>query len=343
MVFFYIILLAVVLCGLRFNRYNQDYISVQQTNAIKGVFIWLVFMGHIMPYIVDVAPFELAVDRAAASVVGTLKQLVVAPFMFYSGYGVMNSIKHKGAGYVGSIPKRRVMTTMLNFGVAVSFFVLLNLILNISMSLERVLLSFVCMASVGNSNWYIFVICICYLSSYLSYKLFGYGKRYLMTNLTLMILFALVISQFKGSWWYDTCLAYSAGSVYCYYKESVERVVNRNYLIYVTLAASALVVSYIVMLNATIAQSLLFMNVCSVCFSLFIVVLSMRLQLKSRLLEWSGKNLFPLYIYQRIPMLLFSVLCGGCLVAELKYVYVIVCAVISIALARLYKYIAIKL
>lgn len=65
MIFFYIILLVLVLSSLTYEKDNQGYISVQQTNAIKGIFIWLVFMGHIMPYITKLAPFDLFVDKAA--------------------------------------------------------------------------------------------------------------------------------------------------------------------------------------------------------------------------------------------------------------------------------------
>lgn len=343
MIIFYVILLVVILSGLRYKSYNEEYLSVQQSNATKGVFIWLVFIGHIIPYITAIEPFEIVADRAATDVVATIKQLVVVPFMFYSGYGVMCSVKNRGAGYVEDIPKRRVLNTMLNFGVAVSLFVALNLILNVSMDVKQVLLSFVCWESVGNSNWYIFVICICYLISYLSYKLFGYSKRSLVANIALMSIFAWAISYFKGSWWYDTCLAYSAGSIYCFYKEEIERRIDGNYVLYAILGCVAFVASYVAMLYAPFAQSLIFMNICSICFSLFMIILAMRLQLRSRVLEWSGRNLFPLYIYQRIPMILFSAICGGCLVDEFRYLYVVVCAVVSIMVVYLYKYIAIKL
>lgn len=103
------------------------------------------------------------------------------------------------------------------------------------------------------------------------------------------------------------------------------------------------VASYILVVKAPIAKSLVFMNICSICFSFFMVILTMRLQLKSRVLEWSGKNLFPLYIYQRIPMILFSMIGGGYLVSDFKYLYVIICAIVSIIIVHLYKYVAIKL
>ena len=81
MIVFYSILFIIVLCSLKFQNNNKDYISVQQTNDIKGIFIWLVFMGHIMPYKTKAMPFGSFVDKSALYVVNILKQLVVVPFI----------------------------------------------------------------------------------------------------------------------------------------------------------------------------------------------------------------------------------------------------------------------
>lgn len=99
-------------------------------------------------------PFDLFIDKAASMFVSYFKQLVVVPFLFYSGYGVMNSIKNKGTAYVNSIPRNRVLNTMVNFGVAVSIFICMNLILGIPMELKQAILSYLSWESVGNSNWY---------------------------------------------------------------------------------------------------------------------------------------------------------------------------------------------
>lgn len=342
MIIFYLVLLIAALIGLRFKKDNQEYISVQQTNAIKGIFIWLVFMGHILPYITKVMPFELLIDKSASTFVALFKQLVVVPFLFYSGYGVMNSIKNKGTAYVNAIPKNRVLNTMVNFAVAVAIFICLNLILGIPMEIKQALLSFLCWDSVGNSNWYIFTICICYLVSYISHKLFGYTKWSLVSNFCILAAFILIISRFKGSWWYDTCLAYAAGCAFCYCKERIESAIKSRYFIYAMSTAAAFAISYV--LQAKIPSlAALSMNICSIFFAMLIVILSMKFQLKSRILEWSGKNLFPLYIYQRLPMILFSTICGGTLVGEFKYLYVIICAAVAILIVHLYKYITIKL
>lgn len=342
MILFYVLLLTIALFGLRHKKDNQAYISVQQTNAIKGIFIWLVFLGHILPYMTKAQPFDMFIDKAASMFVAYFKQLVVVPFLFYSGYGVMNSIKNKGTGYVNSIPKKRVLNTMVNFSVAVSIFICMNLILGIPMELKQAMLSYLSWESVGNSNWYIFTICICYLTSYISHKLFGYTGRSLISNFCILSAFILIISRFKGSWWYDTCFAYAAGCAFCYYKDRIEAAISRKYYIYGAAVAAAFAISYI--LQAKIPSlAPLSMNICSMFFAMSIVILSMKFELKSRVLEWSGKNLFPLYIYQRLPMILFATISGGSLLGDLKYLYVIICAVVTIAIVHLYKYITIKL
>lgn len=153
MILFYIVLFCIAVWKLQFagKGFYSDSLSVQQTNMIKGIFIWLVFLGHITPYITKQMSLTHPLDVSALIVQGLLGQLVVVPFLFYSGYGVMLSILKKPA-YLASIPKKRIPVTFLNFGVAVLFFVILNLILGINMSLKQVLLSLLMWDSVGNSN-----------------------------------------------------------------------------------------------------------------------------------------------------------------------------------------------
>lgn len=157
--------------GFRSKGFFDDYIGVQQCNAIKGLFILVVFVRHIYPYIIGSGcDMSGRLDGLGLRLDGMIGQLLVVMFLFYSGYGVMESIKRKGSCYVRDIPKHRVLTTMLNFGVAVAAFVLLNLALGIERTWDEILLAFTGWTSVGNSNWYIFVIVLCYLLTYFAFR-----------------------------------------------------------------------------------------------------------------------------------------------------------------------------
>lgn len=81
----------------------------------------------------------------------------------------------------------------------------------------------------------------------------------------------------------------------------------------------------------------------AIFFALLIVLLSMKIQISSKALEWLGKRLFPLYIYQRIGMIVLSEVGGGIIIEDYPYGYIFSCAVITLFFGWTYKYIQIKI
>lgn len=172
----YLIIIFWVIFGLKFYRQNYyvGYLSKEQTNSIKGFFIVVVFCRHIAPYLADSGyDFSMLGDNLFRWIDGRIGQLLVVMFLFYSGYGVMESIKNKGEIYIDSIPHRRLITTLLNFDVAVGIFLVVNICLGIHYETKDIVLAFIGWKSIGNSNWYIFVILCCYFSTFLAYKIFA--------------------------------------------------------------------------------------------------------------------------------------------------------------------------
>ena len=161
MAVFYLSAFVLLLFGVRVQRqgFFPDNLAIDQTNAIKGFFILLVFISHCM---LDVkkAGYEFVgwLDAIGMQIRSEFGQLVVVMFLFYSGYGVMESYAKKGREYVKTFPKKRILTTLLNFDIAVSVFVALDLALGIKLGLKQIALSLIAWESVGNSNWYIFVV-----------------------------------------------------------------------------------------------------------------------------------------------------------------------------------------
>lgn len=169
----YIVIFIVLLSSSQFVRkgFNDNATSITQSNCIKGVFIVLVFARHIWPYIEKAGVAITGVgDKLFLLIDGTLGQLIVTMFLFYSGYGVMESFRKKGTDYVNSIPKKRLLTTLLNFDVAVFVFLLIDILIGKEYPISTILLAFIGWTSIGNSNWYIFVILMCYLSTYIGLK-----------------------------------------------------------------------------------------------------------------------------------------------------------------------------
>lgn len=174
MIIFYLLIALLVVSKLKYSRHGfyDDYLSFDTTNAVKGIFITLVFIKHVTPYIINSGYVfdDTNIGRLFLFINARVGQWIVAMFLFYSGYGVMESIKKKGRDYVTSIPCKRVLTTLVNFDIAVALFAVIAIVLHKNYSLKEYLLSFTGWETVGNSNWYIFIIMLCYLIAFVSFR-----------------------------------------------------------------------------------------------------------------------------------------------------------------------------
>ena len=83
-------------------------------------------------------------------------------------------------------------------------------------------------------------------------------------------------------------------------------------------------------------------NSLSVVFALLIVVLSMRIKIDNKMLRWCGELLFPLYIYQRIPMMVMAALVPS-FVVQMPLLYIAICFTSTILMAYLYRFIKVSL
>ena len=119
MIFFIAALFLLTSCGAAFSKhdeFNKDYISKDGTVAIKGIFVFLIFLGHAMTYIDATGTFDLPYVKIQRY----LDQMVVSMFFFYSGFGIMEQIKHRGGAYIGTIPKKRFPQLLLNMDMPLS-------------------------------------------------------------------------------------------------------------------------------------------------------------------------------------------------------------------------------
>lgn len=346
MLIIYFVITLLMLCSISFcrNGFHDGYLSKEQTNSIKGFFIVVVFCRHIAPYLADSGyDFSMLGDSLFRWIDGRIGQLLVVMFLFYSGYGVMESIKNKGEIYIDSIPHRRLITTLLNFDVAVGIFLVVDICLGIHYETKDIVLAFTGWKSIGNSNWYIFVILCCYFSTYLTYKIFARinNNRSLIGggNLLIIICIYVVLVLKKQGYWYDTIFSYPLGIYFSLYKNEIENVLKRNY----AKRLPVIFALFLMLMYLPYNIKGIVANTRACALAILIVQLSMKLQINSKALSWFGKHLFPLYIYQRIGMIILSEYDGGVFIHDNPYIYILSCALITLIFGWTYKYIQIKI
>ena len=71
------------------------YLLRHHTSMMNGVFIWLVFLRHFSQYHPELGGVDAWLLEHDC-----LGQLIVAPFFFFSGWGMMCFLQKKGKGYV---------------------------------------------------------------------------------------------------------------------------------------------------------------------------------------------------------------------------------------------------
>lgn len=337
-----ILLLLLCLYGIQFGKNNayKGYISKGRSNAVKGVFILLVFIGHIKNYIVDAGyEYHGTGDTVFQTFFNLIGQLVVVMFLFYSGYGVMESIRKKGNVYVKAMPKHRVLNTLLNFDMAVCFFLVVNLLMGKEVTVQEFLLSLVAWGSLGNSNWYIFAILVCYFATSIIARFAKTEKTLLRGVFLSLTIVAWGLMLVKESWWYNTLWAYSTGMFYSTNKTKVEDLANRKWALVTGILLVLFCAIYVIPFSAAGFKH----NALSIVFALLVVVLTMRIKIDNKVLQWCGEKLFPLYIYQRIPMIVFAAVLPAWMLNVQPLVYIGICFLSTLVLTYFYRFIKISL
>lgn len=315
MIISWFIIAVAALVGIRFadsqklknsvceNGYFTDYLSIEKTNSVKGLFTLLIIVSHSYTYLELNNTFLNNIWRVLNyNVVG---QGVVAMFMIYSGYAVMLSCSKKGPEYVKMMPKNRILKVLFNFDIAVLMFLFVQSLLGNHFSLKEVALALVGWGSLGNSNWYIFAIIFMYLFSYIAFTVAKNNKiLVLILNLIFIIVYIFFMHKYKESYFYDTVLLYFVGMILYLVKDRLELLFKEHKWSYYTSLFLSIAL-YLVAFKFK-NYSVLIEIVKHCCFGVVFLLFTMKVSINNKFLSFCGKNLFSIFILQRIPMLVLS-------------------------------------
>lgn len=300
MIVLFVILAAISLYGVKFSSYNESYISMESTSAIKGIFAVLILYSHLRGY---VTISDSVWDWPYSVILDKIGQLMVAMYFFYSGYGIVESAKKK-QGYFKSFFKNRVLKTLLHFDIAVVCFLVVMTVMGYRYPLVNYLTCFIGATSVGNSNWFIFVILVLYmLTLAISGLTYGRIDRVFAGCVTaLSMLFWIVLRQYApGNWWYDTLMTFPLGIWYSLFRNDIEKMMHRSYVSLFFLIGSALLFCVWYHLFGVDIY-----GVCSCLFCIVVVLATSKICVGNDALHWLGTHAFSIYIMQRLPMNILS-------------------------------------
>lgn len=332
MVIFMFILIAAIFVNIQAagkNELYSDYCSPKQTTAINGIFVVLVFFTHAAQYLKLSDPLT----KPYMSLKGYMAQLVVVTFLFYSGYGMTESIKKKGMDYVKSIPTKRLFRIWYHFAIAVSLFVIWNLIFGKEYSISKTLLAFTGWSSIGNSDWYMLTTFVIYIFMFISFMIFRKSKLAAVI-LTSVLCFAFILFQRKmgrPGYCYNTMMCFPAGMFFSLIKPYFDKLFLKNDVIWALgLGASFGLFCYFGTLRNV---SVIFYTLWALFAAALVLFITMKVKIQNSILDWFGRHVFSIYILQRLPM---NTLSRFGLNKSHPYAFVIICFVSTIIMAILF-------
>lgn len=313
MIWLFAIFVICCLIGIKFSRKGfKDYLDKDQTNAIRGIFAMIIFFSHFNGY---VDSLSMPGDDIYRQIILRIGQLMVAAFLFYSGYGVFISAKKKGEKYIKSFAKNRILKTWVFFACAVLLFLIYAIIRGQHYGVGKVLLSFVGWESIGNSNWFMFAILYMYIATYVA-ALITKKKINLKTIglvAILGLLYVAVIYKTKPgeTWWCDTVLCYVAGMIYGYFKDYLDRALEKRYIV---MLLASIVLFFGINFVLSKMHGIVFvlgynLLACALCF--LISVVTYHIKIDNDILQFLGKYGFEIYILQRIPDMILQPYLSG--------------------------------
>lgn len=296
-----LMLMAIILYSMRVCSHNcfyEDYISIQKSNAIKGIFALIIMFCHSLDYF-PLNEGDLWLGKMSVY----LKQLIVVPILFYSGFGIMESIQKKGLFYIKRIPVHNALKTLIWADLSVALYTLYYIASGRSVSLKRFALSLVFWDYIENAAWYFFVIIVLYLVTYISFRIF-YRNYYIAAVFMLLlsvIPFALLIRT-KDIFWYNTFFIFHFGMWYSLLRIHIEKMVMYNDLAYLI----ALLLAFFGFAIFRRFGSFYFFIICGCFFCMTIVGLTMKVSINNEILQFLGRHVFGFYVFQRLPMRIVS-------------------------------------
>ena len=289
------------------NCFFGDYLEKDSANVVKGIFVFLILLSHGKGYIAIGGVY----DDPYIALQNHLHQMVVVMFFFYSGYGMMEQVKAKEYAYCLTIPKKRFPQLLLHFDLAVLLFYILKLIMGKPVTWRALVMALLSWGSIGNSNWYIFVLLVLYVIFFVAFfpikwlpvqKAMPLGAA-ILTGCSVVFVYVLMRIE-MGHWWWDTLILFSAGVWYSLYRTHIEQLIMRDDLLF-SLAVSLVFALYFYSFSKR-WTSVEWYTVWAACFTALILMFTMKVKLKSGVLRWMGEHIFGIFILQRIPFIVFS-------------------------------------
>ncbi len=301
MLVYIFILIAIICSGLsaaKKNEFFKDYCSPKNTATINGIFSVLIFLSHSVQYL----KLDGVLDSPYFNLRSFLGQLVVVTYLFYSGFGIMESARKKGTAYIKVMPKNRLFKLWYHFAIVVILYIITAIITGRKLDLLKTIFAFTGITSVGNSNWYMFVTFAMYIIIIAAFLIFKKSNRLALVGVFVLTC-SFAYAEYKlglASRFYNTIFCFPAGMLFSELKPYIDKALMKNDITWYT--GFTLIGGLFIFFSHNRDSSLIHHSLFAILGALLVTVALMKINISSSILDWFGEHIFSFFILQRIPM-----------------------------------------
>jgi hypothetical protein len=262
--------------------------KLDNTNSIKGIFVWIIIFSHKSTY----GNFK---SYMYYKILANLRQKVVSMFLFYSGFGILESYKKKGINYAKTLPIKALIIFIKSQLIILIYLFVNIFIFKYKITLKQYFLAIIFKSSLGNSNWFAFTIIIFYLYAYLSFRF-----------LNDKIIFGLIIISFlcylhcipNHFFPIDTVLCFVFGFYYSFIYEYSDKIIMKNDLYYFGCTSIVIFFYY----KTFMSNNFINISLKNSFFAIIIVLISMKVKFNNDFLKFLNSHSYSIYLLQRLVM-----------------------------------------
>ena len=304
LIFFILCFLSTINISIKcLNNFYLDYMNLNNTNSIKGIFVWIIFLQHYRSY------YRRDPKYIYHLILNCTQQKMVSLFLFYSGFGIYESIKKKHINYVKNLPKKGLFL-FIKYQISLLIFLLNNLLLGIKINFKNYLLSMILKTGIGNSFWFSLTIISFYIYSYISFIFIKNNNfiiiGFLLINIISLLHIYLVYNYYhpKSFCSVDNILCFNIGLYYSLFKNYLDKIIMKNDANYYGFFLFNIII-YTYYYNYKI-KFLWTVSIINALFSLIIILITMKIRFNNEFLILLNSHSYSIYLLQRAIMKFFK-------------------------------------
>lgn len=272
---------------------NENFLSRQTTNSLKGLFALMVLISHL----------HARVEIFSSSVIGTAFSacgyLAVSGFFFVSGYGLSAGVQQK-KDYIKQFHSKKILPYYaMCVGVILIYF-LRDLLLTGSIDWPVFIQSFFFGKTIVDMGWYLQTQLVLYLLFYIAFRCFRNGLR----SLAVLTVCYCVVCMLWGmsSFWYESVVCFALGA-FC--AANITKIVlflkNRKRTLFCSGMLFVLLLATMLFGSKAILPKLLRTSIkmgSALCFTSLLVLVVSLIKIENPVTDFLGKYSFEVYALQ---------------------------------------------